>query len=194
MSKSAHVPKFGNWDSDNVPYTKYFENARKDKIPRPKNFNPNDPEQNPDAFLSGIFPSEQELKNNGSEIHSVVNKKTYQGDNMELRERSKQRRNSDEDSLHIPPLQQSGPRQGRASRTDAMHETPSVPKFGVWDEKGPKSGDGFTVIFNKVKQEKQNAASKFPRVPIDPTIHPSKRKNRANPASRSKWGFHDIIF
>ncbi|XP_020270146.1 RPM1-interacting protein 4-like [Asparagus officinalis] len=67
-----------------------------------------------------------------------------------------------------------------------MHKTPSVPKFGVWDEKGPKSGDGFTVIFNKVKQEKQNAASKLPRVPIDPTIHPSKRKNRANPASRSK--------
>jgi hypothetical protein len=39
------------------------------------------------------------------------------------------------------------------------HRVASVPKFGAWDELDPKSGEGFTVIFNKVKEEKQIAAS-----------------------------------
>ncbi|RWW41866.1 hypothetical protein BHE74_00052622, partial [Ensete ventricosum] len=37
-------------------------------------------------------------------------------------------------------------------------ETPekvsSVPKFGAWDESNPSSGDGYTHIFNKVREEK----------------------------------------
>ncbi|XP_039048155.1 RPM1-interacting protein 4-like [Hibiscus syriacus] len=32
--------------------------------------------------------------------------------------------------------------------------TTSVPQFGEWDETDPTSGEGFTVIFNKVKEEK----------------------------------------
>lgn len=48
------VPKFGNWDSeDNVPYTVYFEKARKGKNGA-KMINPNDPMQNP-----GMFPTAQ---------------------------------------------------------------------------------------------------------------------------------------
>lgn len=42
----------------------------------------------------------------------------------------------------------------------------SVPKFGEWDEKDPRLAEGFTVIFNKVKEEKHIAASKFPPVPL----------------------------
>nr|GEW42609.1 serine/threonine-protein kinase HT1-like [Tanacetum cinerariifolium] len=45
----SHIPKFGSWDADNVPYTTYFENARKDKGSSVM-INPNDPEQNPEAF------------------------------------------------------------------------------------------------------------------------------------------------
>ena len=30
QKNGAHIPKFGNWDNDgNVPYTVYFDNARK---------------------------------------------------------------------------------------------------------------------------------------------------------------------
>ncbi|KAL8480759.1 hypothetical protein ACS0TY_026783 [Phlomoides rotata] len=48
MSK-ANVPKFGNWDDeDNVPYTVYFDKARKNK--GGKMINPNDPQENPDMF------------------------------------------------------------------------------------------------------------------------------------------------
>ncbi|AQK61596.1 RPM1-interacting protein 4 [Zea mays] len=39
-------------------------------------------------------------------------------------------------------------------------ETPergsAVPKFGEWDEKDPSTGEGFTDIFNKVREEKQS--------------------------------------
>lgn len=43
------MPKFGNWESeDNVPYTVYFEKARKGR--GGKMINPNDPQENPDAF------------------------------------------------------------------------------------------------------------------------------------------------
>lgn len=53
LQKKAHVPKFGNWDGDdNVPYTAYFDTARKDKG-RGVMINPNDPEQNPEAFMFG---------------------------------------------------------------------------------------------------------------------------------------------
>ena len=74
-----------------------------------------------------------------------------------------------------------------------MHDTPSsVPKFGFW-ERDPKSGDGFTVIFNKVKQEKQVAATKLPKVPTDPIIYPNNHKNHAKSSSRPKVLFPDSI-
>ncbi|KAL1565735.1 RPM1-interacting protein 4-like [Salvia divinorum] len=42
----SNVPKFGNWENDdNVPYTVYFEKARKNK--GGKTINPNDPVENP---------------------------------------------------------------------------------------------------------------------------------------------------
>lgn len=51
--------------------------------------------------------------------------------------------------------------------------------FGQWDERDPTSGDGFTVIFNKVKEEKQIAASKFPIVPNQPTNLPNTQTKDA---------------
>ncbi|KAL0906459.1 hypothetical protein M5K25_024955 [Dendrobium thyrsiflorum] len=45
---SAHVPKFSNWEEKDIPYTLYFENARKEIA---RGFNPNDPEDNPEAFM-----------------------------------------------------------------------------------------------------------------------------------------------
>ncbi|XP_074366829.1 RPM1-interacting protein 4-like [Apium graveolens] len=51
MRQRPVVPQFGNWDTeDNVPYTVFFEKARKGKNGG-KMINPNDPVQNP-----GMFP------------------------------------------------------------------------------------------------------------------------------------------
>lgn len=50
------VPKFGNWESeDNVPYTVYFDKARKGKTGG-KMINPNDPQENPEMFADKIPP------------------------------------------------------------------------------------------------------------------------------------------
>ncbi|KAJ8551742.1 hypothetical protein K7X08_021757 [Anisodus acutangulus] len=54
MAQGSHVPKFGNWDGENVPYTAYFENARKGNKGG-KMINPNDPEENPEAFAYGGY-------------------------------------------------------------------------------------------------------------------------------------------
>ncbi|KAK6124497.1 hypothetical protein DH2020_041750 [Rehmannia glutinosa] len=104
LQQRSHVPKFGNWDGDNVPYTAYFENARKEKTGGAR-INPNDPEQNPEAFS---------IEDRAAKL-----------------------------------LRQS-------------YRSVSVPKFGQWDETDPRSAEGFTVIFNKVKEEKQIAAAKMP--------------------------------
>ncbi|XP_042018451.1 RPM1-interacting protein 4-like [Salvia splendens] len=51
----SNVPKFGNWENDdNVPYTVYFEKARKNK--GGKIINPNDPTENPDMFPDAVAP------------------------------------------------------------------------------------------------------------------------------------------
>ncbi|KAK3008282.1 hypothetical protein RJ639_015350 [Escallonia herrerae] len=51
----TQVPKFGNWESEeNVPYTAYFDEARKGRT-GPK-MNPNDPQENSDTFSNDRYP------------------------------------------------------------------------------------------------------------------------------------------
>ncbi|RDX84198.1 RPM1-interacting protein 4, partial [Mucuna pruriens] len=38
-----------------------------------------------------------------------------------------------------------------------------LPKFGEWDVNNPASADGFTVIFNKARDEKKTNAAPTPR-------------------------------
>ncbi|KAL9431329.1 hypothetical protein AB3S75_026499 [Citrus x aurantiifolia] len=50
MAQRSHVPKFGNWENeDNVPYTMYFDKARKGRTGGTM-INPNDPQENPDLL------------------------------------------------------------------------------------------------------------------------------------------------
>ncbi|KAJ6367394.1 hypothetical protein OIU78_000034 [Salix suchowensis] len=58
----------------------------------------------------------------------------------------------------------------------------SIPKFGARDETGPRSGEGFIVIFNRVKEENQIASTTFPSVPTQPV----SQRNEGNSSSRSK--------
>ncbi|KAL3531095.1 hypothetical protein ACH5RR_010417 [Cinchona calisaya] len=49
MAARGSVPQFGKWEKEeNVPYTLYFDNARKGR--GGKMINPNDPQENPDMF------------------------------------------------------------------------------------------------------------------------------------------------
>lgn len=53
----SHVPKFGNWESEeNVPYTAYFDKARKGRTSGGKMINPNDPQENSETFSENSSP------------------------------------------------------------------------------------------------------------------------------------------
>ena len=41
----------------------------------------------------------------------------------------------------------------------------AVPKFGEWDENNPASADGYTHIFNKVREERQGGPGNVPGTP-----------------------------
>ncbi|GMI72694.1 RPM1 interacting protein 4 [Hibiscus trionum] len=238
----SHVPKFGDWDNDDLPYTAYFENARKEKggkIMNPndpednpeafmymrggqesnygcrhdhdssksdsvdkhrpdagKIMNPNDPEENPEAFMymrgglesnydhqhahvplaADSIKSESADKhrpNSANRIGSIDQQRSARRQwNTRSESGSETGTGSDRTHLNHHRLTSSGPKNGQAGEVsfsasvsgqshrngnyEYKHQrTTSVPKFGEWDETDPTSGAGFTVIFNKVKEEKR---------------------------------------
>ncbi|XP_021301090.1 RPM1-interacting protein 4, partial [Herrania umbratica] len=57
LQQRSHVPKFGNWESEeNVPYTAYFDKARKGRTGG-KIVNPNDPQESPDLHDDYVAPT-----------------------------------------------------------------------------------------------------------------------------------------
>ncbi|XP_059636582.1 RPM1-interacting protein 4-like [Cornus florida] len=204
----SHVPKFGNWDSDNVPYTVYFENARKEKTTGVR-MNPNDPKENPEAFMfreegsksNGVSRAAQVPLQSGSDKLTSAEKRRVEGHKKQsghwrntsdqlktgsrksmTSESGSDKSNSDHSLLHqnhramrpdrkksvieahgsiVPsPLGPDRLRSGMNPPVENTRRSAAVPKFGAWDESDPKSGEGFTFIFNKVKEEKQIAAAK----------------------------------
>lgn len=69
-------------------------------------------------------------------------------------------------------------------------ETPersaAVPKFGDWDENNPASADGYTHIFNKVREEKQTAAAKVPVMPTESSYHNGHKRDNSQDFEQ-KW-------
>ncbi|KAK7256091.1 hypothetical protein RIF29_29525 [Crotalaria pallida] len=61
------------------------------------------------------------------------------------------------------------PGRSRLRPVNRGDETPdrgaAVPKFGGWDESNPETGDGYTHIFEKVREERQVAAGNAPGTP-----------------------------
>ncbi|KAL5700076.1 hypothetical protein ACHQM5_025574 [Ranunculus cassubicifolius] len=232
-----HVPKFGNWDSDNIPYTTYFEEARNEKDKGAKMFNPNDPQENPNAFShwtvgleDDVVQALQSHPNSGSIEHVTKRKENYQ-DREEthvrrspstesgLNQQSKPKSPTAESASDIsssdrsllqstnhrtrssqkkspgggvnsnsfpPPSPPSRVKVGSGRSADHQHQqhhrVASVPKFGAWDETDPRSGEGFTIIFNKVKQEKQNGATRFPTAVPELSVYPNGQKHETSPS------------
>ena len=57
-----------------------------------------------------------------------------------------------------------------------QHEdSTAVPKFGDWDERNPSSADGYTHIFNKVREEKQTVEGPVPAMVTEPS-NPTDQK------------------
>ncbi|KAL3519399.1 hypothetical protein ACH5RR_017548 [Cinchona calisaya] len=217
MAQRSHVPEFGNWDGDNVPYTAYFENARKEKINGVR-MNPNDPEENPEAFMfagtmKGNYndvcesnkPTNSSKKyhnighrRNTSDQQKSVGLKSFASesssdksnyDNSHHRKRSERKKSMTSDNsssfFTMSPVRNRARGGGSNASDDLSSKSASVPKFGAWDERDPKSGEGFTVIFNKVKEEKQIAASKFPLVqPQSSNYSEGQKRNSISKVTR----------
>ncbi|KAL8546538.1 hypothetical protein ACS0TY_006320 [Phlomoides rotata] len=136
----SNVPKFGTWENADVPYTVYFDKARKNR--GGKMINPN---ENPEMFersplhqpklvpVPGRRRAEEERSS--SPLHQP---KPVPGSRSRFR------------PVPVPVPVRGGdqsPEKGAA-----------VPRFGEWNENDPQSAENFTAIFTKVRQERNTAA------------------------------------
>ncbi|OVA06231.1 Pathogenic type III effector avirulence factor Avr cleavage site [Macleaya cordata] len=78
------------------------------------------------------------------------------------------------------------PKTPERSRMRSPDQAAAVPKFGEWDENDPASADGFTGIFNKVRQEKQTGMA---NVITMPTSTPNRRNQAGNDNSKTRCCF-----
>ncbi|KAG8061778.1 hypothetical protein GUJ93_ZPchr0003g17137 [Zizania palustris] len=76
---------------------------------------------------------------------------------------SRDRRGSSEGNRGTAPTTPGRSKFRPSGRGDETPERGSaVPKFGEWDEKDPSTGEGFTDIFEKVREEKQSGTGNAP--------------------------------
>jgi hypothetical protein len=59
-------------------------------------------------------------------------------------------------------------------QTKSKAKSTLVPKFGEWDDNDPSSANAYTVIFNKIKEEKR--AGKIQSSPKNSSSNAHKRK------------------
>ncbi|XP_057419781.1 protein NOI4-like [Lotus japonicus] len=63
-----------------------------------------------------------------------------------------------------------------------------LPKFGEWDVNNPASAEGFTVIFNKARDEKKTSSSATNMATPRKSDSESKNANYAQfPPTKRKW-------
>ncbi|XP_072083037.1 RPM1-interacting protein 4 isoform X1 [Arachis hypogaea] len=215
----SHVPKFGNWESgENVPYTAYFDKARKDRTGT-KMINPNDPEENSDLSFynsssdqlppaipgtdsehpsgKGSKTSTHELQKSKEDsdakpfVDSPARQASQGVGSADNRRRPSRQSTGSEYSIERSPLHRQARAPGKDSPSwegknsyDSSHGTPgrsrlrpanrgdetpdkgaAVPKFGEWDVSNPASADGYTHIFNQVREERQGGAGVTPGTP-----------------------------
>ncbi|KAJ4778951.1 RPM1-interacting protein 4 [Rhynchospora pubera] len=179
MALNPRIPKFGNWeDADTIQYTQYFEAARKSRGAY-RSVNHNSMSHIPGIFTPKTEPGRGARAMPGS---PAVGSKT-------LRER---RRSWDETAARILPHHRhlyeenaSSPSIGRSrprtrDRGQGMPERGSaLPKFGEWDEKGPSSAEGYTRIFDRVREDKQTGLGQQPDTAND-VVYPHYDKQRDN--------------
>ncbi|KAI4372310.1 hypothetical protein MLD38_010555 [Melastoma candidum] len=166
QQQRSHVPKFGNWDNNNIPYTAFFEDARKEKSG--VRMNPNDPEENPEVFAFTNNIKGWEMTGDDHWKASPANSERHGRSHPMNMSRDKSNpgdggrgwsQSNGSVSLKKSPRHHG---QGLGNRqTDGPHRrTASIPKFGAWDERDPSSGGSFTVIFDRVKEEKHNGSGR----------------------------------
>lgn len=63
------------------------------------------------------------------------------------------------------------------------HRATAIPKFGTWDVTNPKSAEGYTAIFSKIKEERQIKSSHVSSIHSTPPLNNSNIKNQYGESS-----------
>ncbi|KVI02345.1 protein NOI4-like isoform X2 [Cynara cardunculus var. scolymus] len=63
-----------------------------------------------------------------------------------------------------------------------------LPKFGDWDVNDPASAEGFTVIFNKARDEKKTGGKTESPTNVDPGFKQASAPVKKPPAQPPKMG------
>ncbi|KAI4295976.1 hypothetical protein L6164_035969 [Bauhinia variegata] len=182
--QQSHIPKFGNWDGDNVPYTAYFENARRDRTGSLM-IKPNDPEafktmsrggsrKMDDSDTVKASPASNGHRRSGSisrhrsrGSHGSFTAESAASEKISHTKRSMPKENSFVGSFSSTTSSIRRNKSRSYSSNDYNNKNNDeavtvIPKFGDWDERDAKSGEGFTMVFDQIKGERQNALGHYP--------------------------------
>lgn len=105
---------------------------------------------------------------------------------------SSERKGASEGSHGLAPLTPGRSRLRSVTRGDETpDDSPTVPKFGDWDDKDPASAEGFTHIFERVREEKYSGAGKVPVMATE-TSYTNGQKRYGNDSPKGcgcfPWG------
>uniref|UniRef100_A0A7N0UEB5 RIN4 pathogenic type III effector avirulence factor Avr cleavage site domain-containing protein n=1 Tax=Kalanchoe fedtschenkoi TaxID=63787 RepID=A0A7N0UEB5_KALFE len=181
MSQHVRIPKFGSWDAETVGYTTCFDSARQERASGVR-MNPNDPEKNPEAFMSlKVDLARQRAGRAGKpppHTNSKPSAETFQttsrndparpvsksrtprsfhsdsGSEKSLIQRNNMGSKIQREASKVSSTVHTTLRSGNSVSQENHNVVATVPKFGSWDETDARSGDGFSIIFNKLKEEK----------------------------------------
>ncbi|RDX58382.1 RPM1-interacting protein 4, partial [Mucuna pruriens] len=217
MAQNSHVPKFGNWDSDNVPYTAYFEHARREKAGIM--MNPNDPEAMNTCTRVGENVDADEVmachgySHNEKGSHGVLGNHTQRRVHHRSRgssggftaefgseqthydhsviHHSDHKRNRSKGGTSVKSFSSSTHNNTHRSESSSFndhtkHQATAIPKFGAWDVTNPKSGEGYTAIFSKIKEERQITSRHVSSISSTPPLNDTSNIKNQPSSSISK--------
>ncbi|CAA6664074.1 unnamed protein product [Spirodela intermedia] len=151
MTRRRSAPKFGEWGGNDVPYTLYFENARKKKD-QGKRLSTTDLQEDPNAFAKApslrtappaVEPTsqrpEQRFTSDEEYLHQAafIPMRTWQIDIGSGRSPH----DGCLETRQVPLIQGLGP------ANIPLHwnaEGPAVPVFGKWNEKDPSMDNNYS--------------------------------------------------
>ncbi|RWV81054.1 hypothetical protein BHE74_00030105, partial [Ensete ventricosum] len=201
LQQHAHIPKFGNWGSDGgLNYSQFFDKALRERSElKAKNMNHHC--DNPKAFHTEVLTVH--ASSLGTSPHSIANGVLHlRGEDSDYQRTGRVCDGSDYRVDHSPthPNYQmkigtcSSEGLSRGSRAitlsspgklrmtgvqydNIMSKGSVIPKFGDWDESNPSTADGFSRIFNRVREEKQRVSAKVSQVSSDKTCDKDHESN-----------------
>ncbi|XP_042050583.1 RPM1-interacting protein 4-like [Salvia splendens] len=103
------------------------------------------------------------------------------GRNIGVSSPSWERKATSDGSLSLAPTTPGRSRLRSVTRgDDSPDRGPAVPKFGDWDETDPAAAEGYTQVFNLVREEKNSETGKVPVKPTETSYSSTQKEANDN--------------